>query len=298
MSSIASFLNSTDFYSYSGISSSDVNTSYANFLISQINGLVSQKLGRLFQFASFTSKYYLKNSNIIIPVEFWQPSGVLASFTITNGGSGYTTAPTVTLSGNATAEAVVTGGVVTAINVTYQGYGYTAAPSVSFSGGGGTNAAATANLSSLVVKKGSDDSETLETLTENTSYRVIYFQEQEPSRRFPVVAIKLYDDYLPQGGFLELTGTFGYSPKVPSEIMLDYQLYDLLKKAVLAAEAETDSVGKGKITSSKIDKIQTSFDIDSVYSVRESISTINQLLDGIISDYDVLTSGYLPSIIG
>lgn len=71
--------------------------------------------------------------------------------TVTNGGSGYTSAPTVTLTGgggsNATATATVANGVVTGITVTDPGYGYTTAPAVGFSGGGGASAAATAAVS-------------------------------------------------------------------------------------------------------------------------------------------------------
>lgn len=70
---------------------------------------------------------------------------------ITNGGSGYTSAPTVSFSGGggsgAAATAYVgTGGAITAILVTNHGSGYTSAPTVSFSGGGGSGATATATV--------------------------------------------------------------------------------------------------------------------------------------------------------
>jgi hypothetical protein len=54
--------------------------------------------------------------------------GFVIGATITNGGSGYTSAPTVTISGNGTgaaATATMTDGVVTGINVTSAGSGYT-----------------------------------------------------------------------------------------------------------------------------------------------------------------------------
>ena len=75
------------------------------------------------------------------------------SILVTNGGTGYTSAPTVTLSGGggtgATAVAsVIISGVVKAINITSPGKNYTSAPSVSFSGGGGSSAAATAYIGS------------------------------------------------------------------------------------------------------------------------------------------------------
>jgi subtilisin-like proprotein convertase family protein len=58
----------------------------------------------------------------------------LIAITLTSGGSGYTSVPTVTLTGGggtgATAVATVIGGVVTAITLTNQGIGYTSAPTV------------------------------------------------------------------------------------------------------------------------------------------------------------------------
>lgn len=70
----------------------------------------------------------------------------VASVTVTDGGSGYTSAPTVTIAGNATATATVVGGKVTAIAVTAAGHNYLSPPSITFTGGNGTGAAATANM--------------------------------------------------------------------------------------------------------------------------------------------------------
>ena len=86
------------------------------------------------------------------------PSGFLVPNTqnqvgtidITNGGSGYTSDPTVTISEGGgigvTAAAAVSGGSVAVINITSGGSGYTSAPTVSISGGGGTGATATATI--------------------------------------------------------------------------------------------------------------------------------------------------------
>lgn len=75
-------------------------------------------------------------------------TGGVTAITVTTGGTGYTTAPTVALSGGggtgAAATATVVAGVVTKVTVTNAGSGYTTAPTVAFSGGGGTGAAATA----------------------------------------------------------------------------------------------------------------------------------------------------------
>ena len=75
----------------------------------------------------------------------------VAWITITNQGSGYTSAPTISFSGGGGSGAAATayigyGGKVTAIRVTNAGSGYTSAPTISFSGGGGSGAAATAKV--------------------------------------------------------------------------------------------------------------------------------------------------------
>lgn len=73
------------------------------------------------------------------------------SIVVTAGGSAYTSAPTVAITGGggsgATATATVSNGVVVSITVTASGTGYTSTPSVGFSGGGGSGAAATALMS-------------------------------------------------------------------------------------------------------------------------------------------------------
>jgi hypothetical protein len=77
----------------------------------------------------------------------------VASIAVDVGGSGYTSAPTVTIaaspsgSGTAAATATISGDAVSAITVTYPGFGYASAPSVTLSGGGGSSATATATLS-------------------------------------------------------------------------------------------------------------------------------------------------------
>lgn len=81
----------------------------------------------------------------------------IKTITVTNGGAGYTTAPTVTIAGNggATAKATISGGVVTAITldrdpmaITFFNEGkYSAVPAITISGGGGSGATATATIS-------------------------------------------------------------------------------------------------------------------------------------------------------
>jgi hypothetical protein len=77
------------------------------------------------------------------------PGQVGPVVTITNGGSGYTSEPTVVFTATnggtgATATATVSGGAITSIRITNGGSGYIAAPTISFTGGGGTGATATA----------------------------------------------------------------------------------------------------------------------------------------------------------
>ena len=80
-------------------------------------------------------------------------AGVVTSIAVTSGGTGYTSAPTISFTGGggtgATATATVSvAGVVNSIAVTSGGIGYTSAPTVSFTGGGGgTGATATAAVS-------------------------------------------------------------------------------------------------------------------------------------------------------
>lgn len=81
---------------------------------------------------------------------------------VTNGGSGYTTVPTVALTGGAgsgaTARAIMSpdGDEVIGLELVTEGIGYTTAPAVGFSGGGGSGAAATAYIqpaTALLVKE-------------------------------------------------------------------------------------------------------------------------------------------------
>jgi Multicopper oxidase len=75
--------------------------------------------------------------------------GIVTDVTVTNGGTGYVGAPSVTFSpaptGGLTAlgKAFVSGGVVTAIDITFTGAGYTSAPTITL--GPGLNACATSS---------------------------------------------------------------------------------------------------------------------------------------------------------
>lgn len=84
--------------------------------------------------------------------------GAIKSIAVTNGGSNYTSAPTVTLSGTGGGRAVAIVDAVTSsptfrsvirIDIAGAGAGYTTAPTITLTGGGGTGAAATTAISTL-----------------------------------------------------------------------------------------------------------------------------------------------------
>ena len=88
--------------------------------------------------------------------------------TVTAGGTGYSSVPTVAFSGGggsgAAATAVLTSQVVTSITMTNLGTGYTSVPTIAFSGGSGSGAAATAVLG----KADAITAQTTGTMTMNT----------------------------------------------------------------------------------------------------------------------------------
>jgi hypothetical protein len=82
--------------------------------------------------------------------------GVITAATLTNGGMGYTSVPTVTvLDGTGSGANVVvngaSGGIITSLQVTSGGGGYSN-PSLSFSGGGGSNAAGYLTVENGVIQ--------------------------------------------------------------------------------------------------------------------------------------------------
>lgn len=102
--------------------------------------------GPLFQFVpSAGGTVSSRAERVVSPVD-----GTLLLIDVTAAGSGYSSAPTVSITGGggsgATATANIAAGLVASVTITDPGTGYTSAPSVSFSGGGGTGAAATAYL--------------------------------------------------------------------------------------------------------------------------------------------------------
>ena len=113
--------------------------------------------------------------------------GRVATITMTNSGTGYTSVPTVTFTSSTGIGAAATAirgtsgtnlNKITGITITNQGTGYQTAPVVNFTGGGGTGAQATTTLD-IDIKKSSDG------FGENDSFKdaatdVINFDEQNP----------------------------------------------------------------------------------------------------------------------
>ncbi len=80
---------------------------------------------------------------------------IVENVVITAAGTGYTTPPTVTVSGGGGSglaiTATVSGGQVVSLTITNKGSGYTSAPTLGFTGGGGSGASASAFLSAFPV---------------------------------------------------------------------------------------------------------------------------------------------------
>lgn len=106
----------------------------------------SSTLGDYLFVCDGTEAWTIDTSGTVTSVSSTSVYGV----TITSGGSGYVSAPTVSFSGGggtgAAATATISGGVVVGVTMTNVGTGYTSPPTVSFSSGAAT---ATASLNAL-----------------------------------------------------------------------------------------------------------------------------------------------------
>ena len=82
-------------------------------------------------------------------------AGVITGIAVNSGGTGYTSAPTVVISGGggtgATATATVANGEITGITVDSDGTGYTSPPTISFTGGGGSGATASVSVAGVIT---------------------------------------------------------------------------------------------------------------------------------------------------
>lgn len=95
----------------------------------------------------FNELIFARPTSTCMIMEAGNEGGTISSVTITSGGSGYSSAPTVGFSGGdgagAAGTATISGGAVTGVSLTNVGSGYSSAPTLTFSGGGGSGAAGT-----------------------------------------------------------------------------------------------------------------------------------------------------------
>jgi hypothetical protein len=81
------------------------------------------------------------------------PISTVTGIALGNGGVGYTSVPTVSISGGggagATAHAIISGGIVTGIALDTPGSGYTSAPTMAITGGAGAGATATVAIGTV-----------------------------------------------------------------------------------------------------------------------------------------------------
>jgi Putative Ig domain/Bacterial Ig-like domain (group 3) len=136
-------------------------------------------------------------------------TGVLG-VTVTAGGTGYTSAPTVSFSGGggsgAAATATISGGVVTSFTITNFGSGYTAAPSVTLTGGGGSGATATTTIGLPIASSGTTPITLNATVNAaNTSVGFI-----------PSGTLQFFDNGSPIGSPITISATATASVTVPS----------------------------------------------------------------------------------
>jgi YD repeat-containing protein len=93
--------------------------------------------------------------------------------TITNGGSGYTSLPTISFSGGggsgASATAVLTPTSVANLTITSNGSDYTSVPTVNISGGSGRGATATATITPITQTLTWDVENRLISVTQNST---------------------------------------------------------------------------------------------------------------------------------
>jgi phage tail sheath protein FI len=123
------------------------------------NGGTSLDTTQLSEKREYFGNNYLKYGAAYYPflkttMNFYVNDSGVAAITVTSGGTGYTSVPTVVFTGGgtgATATATVSGGAVTGITNLVGGTGYTSPPTISFTGGGGTGAKAVATLGEINV---------------------------------------------------------------------------------------------------------------------------------------------------
>ena len=136
---VANSLNNTYVYNFKS----------GGFIVPEGSSMMCTSFTIPYSFYNISQRY---NNNAL---RIYWPTSSVRSITLTNGGSGYTTIPTVVFTGAnttiATATANLTPTTIASITVTAGGTGFTSAPTVVFTGGGGSGATATAAFSGGAV---------------------------------------------------------------------------------------------------------------------------------------------------
>lgn len=210
---------------------------------------------------------------------------ISTTVTITAGGSGYTSAPTVTFTDpvtgtTATGTATITGDAVSSITVDVVGSGYITAPTISFSGGGGTGAIATA---ALATTSRHNDTFVVDTSTDANDIEKNYFGESlwfsieegiifldgnfvlidrqeinlEYFKRFAnyYVGVNITKSIVTSDDDLSLndpaTGTFNFNAPGADR----YKINPTLEKLAFDAEADTDFVTLHTVTNGSMSQV-------------------------------------------
>lgn len=119
-------------------------TNGANFTTTQMINFVNQARQRV-AIDCQCVRGFLPFLNTITQQETYLYNGTIGGVEVTNPGSGYTSAPTVSFTGGggtgAAAQAIIAGGAIQNIFMTNWGTGYSTVPTLHLSGGGGTGGA-------------------------------------------------------------------------------------------------------------------------------------------------------------
>lgn len=151
----------------------------------------------------------------------------------------------------------------------------------------------------LVVKRGCDGDDTLETLTEGVDYRLVQYSDIGPSGEYPnaVCAVRLYGSNLASDkSYLQIEGTRGLTDEVPDELFLDDYLYDIILKAAYINKSMVETEGAGAVISSKIDKVEMKF-ADSNESTPSELQTVAGTLQYINTQLNFIAANFTPEIL-
>ena len=305
-------LNSENFFAFSGISKDDTNLSYLNFLIDQLNGMIDEELEPIFSFNTFEADYYAKGNRSVIVVGAWQPANRVVSITVDMAGSGYSISPTITFLGGTPkvvtkAIAIVKDETITAIKIIDPGDGYTSTPTITITDTSGIGATATAILSILTVTSKTDGGDSFsQDLIDRSDIKFLFLRgvHRRPTQSSAIGGVLIYSGNLLTGSYLRLSGTYGVAEVIPSSLMLEGFMYDLLKKAIMSADNETTSGGSGTIKSTKIKDVSITFGPASndnsrgeILTTKDALDIAKGFIDGIVRRYEYKDSDSI-SIIG